>query len=295
MLILKNNNYVIYHIIITAIEDSFNIFFSYYYVLIFVFIIFLITYLLLKKSDNEFQKDLKKHYPGFYHHVSNSNFPIETRVFEKFEHIGSEYKYTREISILNGLNEKIDYIKGAVEFYDNRERICAVDFELKNIETGRGQRLFCGVVENPERMWNEFNTKVECIKSSNCFKENLEIVGVLFIRTHFLILNKFKYIYVGNYKLLPYEISWLSDLWHHTIVPRIRWHFKTRKVFGRITYGQYYIDLFKNYSRIIISLPFILAFIAFFSFLIYSTGLVVFRTILVWLAACKDILDKLFH
>lgn len=77
---------------------------------------------------------------------------------------------------------------------------------------------------------------------------------------------------------LPYEISWLKNLWLRKVSPRIKWHFRRRNLYGRnLTYKQYYGDLIKNWSRIMISLPFIITFLGCITFLVGSSLMMMYK------------------
>lgn len=293
VMLAKKYLFPVYQVIIKSVESTIQIVVLYYYAAIFMFIILVISCLLLKKSDNEFKKEVEEHHPDYENYVSSSKVPIETKVYEKYEKIDGEYKKTRKLSIHNGLEEKIEYIKGSVQFYYYRERVFVIDFEVSDIGVYRGHRIFYGIVDRPNRWWNEFNIKIDIIKAGSYEKENLRLSGVHFFPTHFLILNRYNYIRIGKFRL-PYEISWLKNSWFRRIRAYIRWHFRRRNRYGRLTYKQYYGDLFKNWCRIVISIPIIIGSIGGVGFFIGSFFIMMYKIFKLWIITCIDSIKILF-
>ena len=182
------------------------------------FSIILTFYILLKISDKNFKKLEKEHYPEFTSYKSEEKTLIRTKISI------DNRKGKQEVTIYNCERSKIEYIKGRVLFYNDNVEVESAEFEEYNIEPLKGKIVFSKRYHSEdifEKMnWNEFDTYIDEIKINGEMQKDIKIYGTHFIRNYFLILNKFIYLNIGNFRIFPYEISWLKeDVWLRTIKP----------------------------------------------------------------------------
>lgn len=247
------------------------------------FSIVLTLFILLKISDNKFKKQEKEHYPEFESFKSKEETPIKTKVSK------DNRKDKQEVTIYNSGREKIDYIKGRVLFYDNNVEIEGAEFEEYNIEPLKGKKVFSKRYNSDdsfEKMhWNEFNTYIDEVKIHGEIERDIKLHGNHFIRTYFLLLNKYKYFRLGKFRVLPYEISWLKEnVWLWTIKP---WFFNGHNIPRLISFSgerkeptsYFFIRLYKKVIRLVI-----LIFVAFYLYIaLKAIGLVLLNIGRLWL------------
>lgn len=288
---LKQYNPNVHQIIIGSAFKLYNLMIEHIVSFIFVIILFVGFVLLLKKSENEFQKYLEERYPDVEHFESECKQPIEVSICERYVGHGSDKKEVREISVRNGLEERIHEISGSLEFFNRKDRIFTVDFNINDISVYRGEQFSVQEINDSNRIWNEFIIKIDKLVTESYTKENMRLRGLLFHRTYYTILNKYNYFRIGKFRL-PYEVSWLKDQWGWKVRPRVRWHFRTRNMYGRLTYKQYYGDLLRNWSRIIVTTPFILALLVTVAYLLFDFLVMTYYFSHILIAMFMDVLRE---
>ncbi|WP_397539839.1 hypothetical protein [Rummeliibacillus pycnus] len=289
---IKKNNNEVYQIIVSTVLLNIGLINNNKNVIIFIVILVPITYLLLKKSDSEFKKLLEKHYPEFDSWDSKDTFPIKTRVIEDYRKSDN----TREIVIFNELRDKIERLKGKIEFFQDRKRIFQVPFDVSDIEVYRGERICKDKINESETNWNEFNIIIEYLKAGEYEKHNFKLFGIRFYKTHYLILNKFNYIRLWGKRLLPYEISWLKEQWYRYVLPRIKWHFRLRNtfsIFKPLPLKVVLKDIFRNLLRIILTLPLVLYILWFMTHILMETILFTYYLCKIWITFAIDVIKTI--
>ncbi|WP_338652180.1 hypothetical protein [Lysinibacillus sp. Y5S-8] len=286
---IKKYNNEVYQIIVSTVLLSIELIYNYKNVIIFIVILVTTTYLLLKKSDSEFKKLLEKHYPDIDSWDSKDTFPIKTRIIENYRKSDN----TREIVIFNELRDKIEQLKGRIEFFQNRKRIFQVSVDVSDIEVYRGERICKDKINESETNWNEFNIIIEYIKAGEYEQHNLKLFGVSFRKTHYLILNQFNYIRLWGKRLLPYEISWLKEKWYRNVFPRIKWHFRLRNTFSLFKPLPLKVilkDIFRNSLRIILTLPIVLYILWFMTKIFMETVSFIYDLCKLWITLVIDVI-----
>lgn len=201
-----------------------------YFIIVFFLINLLFLFALLKKSDKEFKILEREHNKDYHFYKSEEEYPISTEISLRDRIINDELVIEREIDIKNKLHKQIKQVEGIIEFYKNRVMIDSVEFKIDTLEPLRGVRVIDDTIPYKSGSWNEFITKIKKATSKDEIFSNYIINGVSFHETHFLILNRYKYIRCGTMRL-PYEISWLKERILLDVIPRIDWHFGIKRSF----------------------------------------------------------------
>lgn len=105
-----------YKLLITAIVQSAVVVRIFWIRLLCFAIIFIGSYILLRKSNSEFEREWKEHNPEYTPYQSKDNRLIQTIVGEERKIVDGKIMIRRQITIKNKLNSDIKYLKGKVIF-----------------------------------------------------------------------------------------------------------------------------------------------------------------------------------
>jgi hypothetical protein len=248
---LSRANHEIYMIIVTQLKAILNIILSDIVFFIFGILVIILMMILLRKSDQEFQRELDEGYPESKFYKSEIEYPIKIYVSEGTEYINGSKLKIRELKFKNMLNSNIEIINGKAEFYNYNERVKIIDFNAKNIRSKKLEIIYKSSLADDNWNWDELYIIIDNIESKEYSNSNFEIRAVSFIRTHFLVLNGYNYIRLGKHRL-PYEITWIRDKVRFTIIPLIQCQFKVRVRMGSVfSKNEILTDYIKSYLRII--------------------------------------------
>lgn len=196
-------------------------------------IMFLTFYILLRKSDKEFNKLFDEHYPAVDKpYISKGKLPVTTQII----------KYNDEnhmkITFKNPTNKSIRNIKGKVVFFNNNKEVLSVPVNEDIIYPLKEKIVAVQYfTDNADVFyWNEFDIYIDEIEVDSEKQRNINIEGDHFVWTHYLILNYFNYFRLGKFRI-PYEITWFKRDWYPTT---IRWYtrgykypgYRTLRAFG---------------------------------------------------------------
>lgn len=179
-------------------------------------------YLLLRKSDSEFRKELQERHPEHKFYSSKESRYIQTTVAEDRQRLEGKRMKRRKICINNKLETAIKYIKGKVIFFEHNVKIFDVPFEETNISIYKGVCISDELV-NPEGNkwdWDEFQIQLDKLEYSDNIVENKMLYGLKFYRNSAWILNRYNYRIFGIIRV-RYELSWLKNQWNWVVRPRL--------------------------------------------------------------------------
>ncbi len=231
----KTSNPIIYKATLKAFQDTGIIIYNHLTGVTLTLLIFLTVFILLKISNKKFEQELDKDFKAPKFHKSSSTLPVETQIYESRDTV-NEYKLRREITIFNRNKSKIDYIKGKILFYNCRRKIFEIPFEDSKIDVNRGTRICYDLVDDvTKKSWDMFYTYIEQLTINGQTDFDINLFGVHIHKTHFLILNRFEYFRIFGKRVLPFEISWLKELWLLEIWPRITYYFNYPKKYGNFS------------------------------------------------------------
>jgi hypothetical protein len=204
-------------------------------------LVFLTIYILLKISDNDFNKLLKQHYPITESYKSRSKVPIEVRIFK------DNIKMEQIISILNNKYEKIKNITGKAFFYCGNKRVNVINFKEDDIYPTKEVIInkSCYIDDSDRFNWDEFSVFIDKITYETSVLKEVEVIGDRIIRTYFLILNKFNYWRICNF-VIPFEVSWLNEEWTMLVLPWIKNYPNLPRAFGKADRKYKIIRFFKR-------------------------------------------------
>lgn len=176
-------------------------------ILFFIFFSFLI--IVLRISESKFKKEIEEYYQPKRYESEDKN-PITTIIFDSDILDDGQWKFLREVSIRNTTKYEIKSISGKVIFYDNNYKVDEICFEEDIIPPRKGIKFEKVIEQKKQKYWNEFHTVISSMEHAEKGVKNVNLYGIHFYRTHFLVLNRYKYIYFFGKRLLPYEITWLK-------------------------------------------------------------------------------------
>lgn len=179
------------------------------WILIIAVTIFGMLYILMRKSEQEFQKMLSQQYDRIEEFKSNTTYPIMVTVSDGYVKQKQSITHERTITLFNSLVDNVELLKGNVEFYKSNVRVSIVDFNIENLDANRGHRMPPIIISRTDSNWDTFYIWIELLKTKNVMIEKERLFGIHFIRTHYLVMNYFNYIRFGKIKI-PYEVTWLK-------------------------------------------------------------------------------------
>lgn len=231
--------------------------------------------IVLRISDSKFNEEIKESYrPKIYE--SKEKTPISTKVFDDDFLYNGKWRVLREVRILNTTVYDIKNIVGKVIFYDNHYKVDEINFVEDDIPSRKGIRIDKLVEHKKEENWNEFHTEIISMESSKGTEKDIKIYGTYFIRTHFLLLNRYNYIRAFGRRILPYEITWLrsvgNDLWDRLMFMPSSWSSKG------INKGLFWIRLRKRLIQVTV----ILLSVCYSSYAIGSFIIMVIKLVVCW-------------
>lgn len=229
------------------ISDMINNFYSMIYeqkwILMIMFTIFGVIYILMRKSEQEFQKLLSQHYDRISEFKSKTTYPIMVTVSDEYVNQKRSITHERTITIFNSLVDNIELLKGNVEFYKNNVRVSTIDFNIENLDANRGHRVPSQTINRMDNNWDTFYIWIDLLRSKNNVIEKERFFGIHIVKTHYLVLNYFNYIRFGKVRI-PYEVTWLKRNVIWKAKSFIRYHVSPR----RIKIGRGGIGYLLNYN-----------------------------------------------
>ncbi len=201
-----------------------------------------------KHLDTEYLCELRSE-----QYTSDENELLVVKVYENTR----RFEPIRRISIFNNSNEELKNAVGYVDFYLHKTRKFRVPFDIRDLKSGYGEVIEEYNIRKYGFDWNEFDVLVQTCNFSSSKISNRRCYGDIFYilpPDHRDLLNRFWF-----EKYISYDLKWLKRQWSDFVIPYTFHHFKTQTYFERTITKKTYINILRNWLRIIFVTPIYIA------------------------------------
>lgn len=281
-----------YEVVLKNVEITLTNFYKDPLPTVFVILILLIVLSIMKLSDTKCQESYRERELRFEIFKSKDQKPFKVTVLENTRLLFNEKPY-REIKIFNNSGEYLNKASGQIDFYRSKVRAFSIEFEIAELKDGYGHYITKMEINKLRYEWDEFDLLV---KYANF--ENTELSKSRFHGIRFSILPPdLKKITNRKWleKFIPYNLDWLKDIINWRVIPYIKSYFRTQTIYEKKPSSVTTRNIIINYTRIILTAPFIIGAIGFSLYVIGRCILLWYRIFHIWGVYFVDLIRKLIY
>lgn len=234
-------------------------------------------YLLLKHSDKIHRQNYVERELVSKTHESKSKEPFQIRVFENTKNIFFKEKPYRIISIINNTDMELEYVKGQVDFYDEKTRFFSTPFKIEWLKKRYAHLIIHQEFDFGKDIWEEFDFFIFEAKFGQKIINNTRYNGVEYHRLpkNFKAKSKIE-------KLSPWDLTWIKEQLNWNLGSRIKWYFRIQTVYEKVPTIKTTRNIVINFSRILILTPVVLAISGILIYIYAKFFMMLIEIIILW-------------
>ncbi|WP_431090662.1 hypothetical protein [Paenibacillus sp. 8b26] len=274
IVLIKKNSPSFYGILHEEFSRTITVFYNHIYSSVTMFIFIFLFYWLARISDKKYSQRLKNEFEGLKRRESSSSEPLKTQVKDYMR----QNKMVREITIINGTQSTIQYVRGWVEVYKSNKRIRLYPFEVKQLRANKKHQIHLDDLSDEENIIDEFNTFLEKINLNDESENDLFLYGW----KRYLIrgdLNDYKRSLLE--KVTGLNLKWLKRIFCEEVIDKIKSYFRIYTHFRN--YRPVKGNAIKNLLRIsFVNIPIVCIILFAVYFLLRDFGVLLYELFIIW-------------